>query len=98
MFRNEDVKRVLMGVPKEHRHIRTIVEIRDELIVLQEATIAAMVRAFITLKTHPSLDVVELVKRACENRKTGYAKDQLLESDRASEEVILELTRIILNQ
>jgi hypothetical protein len=95
VFRNEDVERVLMGVPREHRHIRTIVETKDELFVLQEATIAGIVRAYITLKTHPTLDGVELVTRACEDRKRGYAKHQLLESERVSAEVISELSRVL---
>ena len=95
VFRNEDVERVLMGVPKEHRHIRTIVETKDELFVLQEATIAGIVRAYITLKTHPLRDGVELVRTVCDDRKRGYAKQQLLESAKVSGEVVSELSRVL---
>ena len=54
-FRNEDVKRVLVGVPKSRQHMRTVIETVDEQYIFQEATIASIVRAYISLKTHPTL-------------------------------------------
>ena len=98
MFRNEDVHRVLMGVPQEHRHIRTVLDARDDVVILQEVTIASIVRAFITLKTHPTLCGIELVQRSYDERKEGYAKHQLVESEKGSEDVVSELSQIVKEQ
>lgn len=92
---NDEVDRVLMGIPKDHKHVRTMLEIRNKRLILQEATIASIVRAFTTLKTHPTLHGVELRKRTCETRKNGYAAHQLLESEKSSDDVILEMHHIM---
>lgn len=95
IVRNEDVKRLLMGIPHQHRHLRTILEVKDRRYILQEAIIANIVRSYITLKTHPTRSGVELVQKRCEKRKQEYARYQLLESERDSEEVIAELSQIV---
>jgi len=95
LLRNEDVARVIIGIPKKHRHIRTIIETENESYIFQEATIAGIVRAYITLKTDPTIFGVELVGKRCEERKEGYAKYQLLESGKPTEKVISELSQIL---
>jgi hypothetical protein len=45
----------------------------------QEATIANLVRAYITVKTHPELTRVRLSGRKLVMKKAGYAEWQLLE-------------------
>ena len=95
VLRNEDVTRVMMGTPKKHRHIRTIIETEDESYIFQEATIAGIVRAYITLKTDPTIYGVELVGKRCEEGKEGYAKYQLLESGKTTEKVTSELSQIL---
>jgi hypothetical protein len=47
--------------------------------VLQEATIANLVRAYITVKTHPTIARVKLKGQRLTGTKEGYAKWQLLE-------------------
>ena len=94
---NDQVDRVLMGVPKDHAHVRTVIEIGDTRLILQEATIAGIVRAFTTLNTHPTLRGIELVQRKCEHRKEGFAAHQLLASDKPSEDVCIEIRAILRN-
>ncbi len=96
LIRNSDVKRVLIGVPEGHKHVRTIIELRDgTLLEFQEATVANIVRGFVTVKFHPRLDALELIGIPLEERKEGYAEYQLVESDRAPSEIRQEIRRII---
>ncbi|HYQ48118.1 MAG TPA: hypothetical protein VEP69_03545 [Thermodesulfovibrionales bacterium] len=77
---NEMIKEVLMDVPAGHRHIRARIILQDNTeIVFQEATIANISRAYITLKTHPQTESVRLSGQHLENRKQGFADWQLIE-------------------
>lgn len=80
VLRTEDVARVVAEIPQGHRHLRTTVTLADgSSITFQEATIAAMVRAYVAVKTDPLRSRVELTGRPVEHRKGGYAEWQLLE-------------------
>lgn len=77
---NEMIREVRVGVPDGHRHVRTVIILDDDTeIVLQEAAMANIVRAFITVKTHPSVNSVVLRGRHVEEKKAGFAGWQLLE-------------------
>jgi hypothetical protein len=77
---NEDVKKVIAEVPQGHRHVRTILVLQDGIeITFQEATIANIVRAYITVKTHPTKNKVTLKGQQVMKRKKDYAAWQLLE-------------------
>jgi hypothetical protein len=90
---NDALKQALMAVPAGHRHIRLVITTREgDTVVLQEAAVAAIVRAYTSIKTHPSRRAVKLVSRTPEGLKEGYAKDQLIEEEVADEEVVAEIT------
>ena len=77
---NEDIREVLVEIPEGHRHIRTGIFLQDGTeLVFQEAAMANIVRAFITVKTHPEKTSVRLRGRKSVKRKTGYAEWQLVE-------------------
>jgi len=95
VYRNEDVKRVVAFVPRGHKHVRVLIELADAAIVLQEATVAGIVRAYIDVTLHPSRRAVELVSRRLEERKSGFAKHQLVESGRDEDEVLREIEEIL---
>lgn len=77
---NEMIKEVLMDVPDGHKHIRTKIILQDNTeIVFQEASIANISRAYITLKTHPQATSIRLKGQHLENRKKGFADWQLME-------------------
>ena len=98
ILRNQDVKRVLVGVPKGHKHVRVIVELSNgTLFVFHEATIANITRAFINVITHPQKKAVELICTKLERRKRGFAEYQLIENPREDEVIIDEITEVILN-
>ena len=81
IIRNEDISRVIIEIPAEHRHLRTTVTLSDgSELVFQEATIANIVRAYVSLKTHPTTTRVVLQGGTVVGRKEGFAEWQLLES------------------
>ncbi len=85
VIRNEDVKELRIEVPEGHRHLRTTMVLQGGTeIVFQEATIANLVRAYVTVKTHPFRERVILTGERLADRKEGYAEWQLLE-ERATE-------------
>ena len=54
IIRNEDIEIVLIGVPKSHKHLRVCMKLKDNsAMIFQEATIANILCAYVTIKTHP---------------------------------------------
>jgi hypothetical protein len=77
---NEEVKELTTEIPEGHRHLRTTIVLQDgKEFTFQEATIANLVRAYITVKTHPELTSVRLSGRKLVMKKEGYSEWQLLE-------------------
>jgi hypothetical protein len=77
---NEHVKELIVEIPEGHKHVRTTMVFMDGAeFTFQEATIANLVRAYITLKTHPVKNKVALRGEKLAQRKDGYAEWQLLE-------------------
>ena len=63
--------------------------------MFQEASIAGLVRAYTTIKTHPIIKVVHLEGKEPADTKKGYAHYQLMESNIKSDESILLLDDIL---
>ncbi len=81
IVRTTDVQAVTVEQPAGHVHVRTTLRLSDGTeLVFQEATVAAIVRAFVSLKTHPAKTRVELRGAALAERKAGFAEWQLLEA------------------
>jgi hypothetical protein len=79
---NRDVKEIITEIPEGHKHLRTTLIFEDgKSMTLQEATVANLVRSYITIKTHPTLTRTILKRTRPVNRKDGYAEWQLLESE-----------------
>lgn len=79
---NADIRELELAVPPGHRHLRAVLRLADGgEVVLQEATVANLVRAYVMLKTHPAREAVRLLGRELseEERKEGFAAWQLLE-------------------
>ena len=97
VIRNQDIKRVLIGIPKGHKHLRICIELKNGVdLVFQEATIANISRAYITLKTHPYIRAQELIKVSNIGQlKEGYTKHQLLETSKTYEKIQKELGNLL---
>ena len=79
-IRNEDIKEIIVEIPEGHRHIRAKITLQDSTeMVFQEAAVANIARAYITVKTHPQKKSVKLKGRKLTGKKAGYADWQLLE-------------------
>jgi len=79
---NADIKEIAVAPPEGHQHLRATITLHSgEAIVLQEATLANLVRAYVDIKTHPQRESVRLVGRELREaeRKKGFAEWQLLE-------------------
>jgi len=61
VYPNEKVRRVVAAIPPGHKHVRLVIELEDQTIVLQEAAAAAIARAYVDVVTHPTRRAVELV-------------------------------------
>jgi len=79
---NEDIKELIVEIPEGHKHVRTTMVFMDGAeFTFQEATIANLVRAYITVKTHPVTNRVTLRGEKLAGKKDGYAEWQLLEEE-----------------
>jgi len=81
-IRNEDVKELIAEIPDGHKHLRTTLVLHDgSEFTFQEATIANLVRAYITVRTHPNITRIKLEGRKVDRKKIGFAEWQLLEQE-----------------
>jgi hypothetical protein len=79
-IRNDQVLSLVAEIPAGHRHLRTTLQLADgSSITLQEATMAAMVRAYLGVKTHPTRQMVAMRGERLPERKDGFADWQLVE-------------------
>ena len=77
---NEEVKELIAEIPEGHKHVRTTIVLHDgKEFTFQEATVANLVRAYISVKTHPQLTKIRLTGRRLQARKDGYAEWQVVE-------------------
>ena len=79
---NADIAEITIAPPLGHLHLRTTIKLRSgEEIVLQEATVANLVRAYIGIKTHPQKTSCRIIGQELtkEEMKKGFAPWQLLE-------------------
>lgn len=95
IYRNSDVLKIVGFIPPGHRHIRLAIVLKDQIIVLQEATVAAIVRAYIDIISHPTRKAIEYIQVKLDKniRKNGYAEHQLVESNKSEDEIIYEWCR-----
>ncbi len=79
---NEEIKELLAEIPEGHKHLRTTILLHDGCeFIFQEATIANLVRAYLTIKTHPQKTGIKLVGKRLSDKKDGFADWQLVEAD-----------------
>jgi hypothetical protein len=80
ILRTEDVTGIVAEIPEGHRHLRTTLLLADgTAITFQEATVAALVRAYVAVKTDPLKRSITLRGLSVADRKEGYAEWQLME-------------------
>jgi hypothetical protein len=81
---NADIAEIILAPPPGHMHLRATIRLHSgEDIILQEATVANLVRAYVGIKTHPQKKGCRLIGRELPEteRKEGFAVWQLLEEE-----------------
>jgi len=98
IYKNEDVIEIVAAIPRGHYHTRFLIKFKDQEILLQEATVAALMRAYAIVATHPTRKGIVLQKKVLDKKekKLGFAYVQLLEKP-GSEEAIDIISSIICN-
>jgi hypothetical protein len=77
---NEDIEGIVVEIPEGHLHLRTTITLRDGTeLTFHEAAVANLLRAFVTVKTHPTRRKAVLKGRELGKTKKGYASWQLME-------------------
>jgi len=96
VLRNEDVSKIIAFIPPRHIHTRVALFIGDDVLILQQATVDALIRAYASVALHPTRRAIELtsVKLFKGARKDGFAEYQLIESGRPEDEVLNEITKL----
>jgi len=80
IIRNEEIKSLTAEIPEGHKHLRATIVLNDGTeITFQEAAVANLVRAYITVRTHPVISKVKMENKRLLSRKEGYAEWQLVE-------------------
>ncbi len=89
------VVRVLIGIPKNRKHIRTIIEFESgEMLIFNEAELSNITRAFIHILTHP-LDMAIELKHQEIKGKTGFNSHQLVETTRDPIQILGEMHTLL---
>ncbi len=88
VYPNSCVEKIIAGIPRGHYHLRMAIVLRDQVIVLHEATVAAIVRAYASVAIHPTRKgVVYSCRRLSKGeKKHGFAEYQLVEDTSYSED------------
>jgi len=93
---NADVEAAILAVPLGHQHLRLAFTTRSgDTIILQEATVAAIARAYTAIKTHPVKKAVKLESVKPVGLKKGYAEDQLVEVMEDEGKIVAELSELM---
>lgn len=96
IIHNEEVEALTMAIPEGHKHLRAaIATVGGDTIVLPEAVIAALVRGYVQIKTHPTLKALRMTTQFVENRKQDFATQQLLEVEARAELIQESMAKII---
>jgi hypothetical protein len=98
LYPNECVEKIIAFIPRGHMHVRLAIKFCDgRTIILHEATVAGIVRAYAAVALHPTRRAVELRGERIPKRvrKLGYAEWQLIETGRGEEEVLDEGERLL---
>ncbi len=97
VYRNEDVLEIIAAIPRGHYHTRFLIRFKDQEILLQEATVAALVRAYALVSLHPLRRGLILRNKLMEKheKKIGFAYNQLIEIPGSEEEAIDIISSIV---
>lgn len=84
----QNVTQLLFSTPENHKHCRLVLKTdQSSTLVLSEALVAAIVRAYVTIKTHPKRSGIEMTTALISDGKPDFASWQLLETDKPDSDI-----------
>lgn len=90
------IDRLLFAIPATHKHYRLALITREkECLMLSEAVVAAVVRAYVGIKTHPLRTGIEMTSVPLPLPKENFASHQLLETEKSSAAIQAELLELL---
>ncbi|MET1160822.1 MAG: hypothetical protein ABWW65_07670 [Thermoprotei archaeon] len=95
VYKNEDIEEIVMAIPRNHYHVRALIKFNDQAIVLQEAALAAITRAYLSILLHPTRKGIILTRKYIRTHKPGYAPVQLIEEERLEEKAVDIITEVL---
>jgi len=98
IYGNRDVEEIVVAIPRGHKHVRMLIRFNDQEIVLNEATIAAIARSYLSIILHPQRRGLVLRKHKF-NRgevKEGYDEYQLIEVEGSEDYAVDVITRVLM--
>lgn len=96
IYSNQDVLEIIAAIPEGHYHTRFILKLKDQIIVLQEATVAGLLRAFALTALHPTRKGIILKNKLVkQEKKHGFAKYQLIEIPDSEEEAVRQVSMVL---
>jgi hypothetical protein len=92
----QEVEQFLFGIPENHKHCRLIIKTdQNQTFIFSEALVAAIVRSYILVKTHPIRSSIEMAQKIIEKPKDDFATYQLLETNTDDMHIHHELSKYI---
>ncbi len=93
---SQNVMQLLFGIPENHQHCRLVLKTdQSGTLVLSEALVAAIVRAYATIKTHPTRSGIEMTATLISDGKPDFASWQLLETDKPDSDIQREISSFL---
>ncbi len=93
LLSTKNVEQLLFGIPENHQHYRLLITTdQNQVLVCSEALVAAITRAYISVKTHPERLAIQMTKKILKRHKDDFASFQLLEADKNDLDIPRELS------
>ena len=91
-----EVKQIIFGIPENHKHCRLMIKTnQNQTFIFSEALVAAIVRSYVSVKTHPTQRGIEMAQKIIAKPKDDFATYQLIERTTDDRDIQLELSKYI---
>lgn len=97
IYRNSDVEEIVIAIPRNHVHVRLLIRLKDQSILLNEAVVAAIVRGYLSIALDPMRRGI-ILRQIVFNKsslKKGYDTIQLIEVPDSEEKAVETITNVI---
>ena len=91
-----EVEQIVFGIPENHKHCRLMIKTnQNQTFIFSEALVAAIVRSYVSVKTHPTRRAIKMAQKIIAKPKDDFATYQLIETTANDSDIQFELSRYI---